>query len=153
MYITICKIDHQSRLDTWNRALNRCTRTTQRNGMVRDVRGVLGWQTHVHPWLIHVNVWQNPPQYCKVINLQLTLKINFYNAQEVDDCCMTFHMWCWTSKGKFKGKQFLQPIYSDFRRQMGKTGGWWKLVQYRPYLNSMNIPPLIKRPLPIQRGK
>jgi len=27
---------------------------------------------HVHPWLIHVNVWQKPPQYCKVINLQLT---------------------------------------------------------------------------------
>ena len=27
--------------------------------------------THVHPWLIHVNVWQKPPQYCKVISLQL----------------------------------------------------------------------------------
>ena len=27
--------------------------------------------THVHPWLIHVNVWQNPPQYGKVIILQL----------------------------------------------------------------------------------
>ena len=24
-----------------------------------------GWGTHVHPWLIHVNVWQNPLQYCK----------------------------------------------------------------------------------------
>ena len=24
-----------------------------------------------HPWLIHVNVWQKPPQYCKVISLQL----------------------------------------------------------------------------------
>ena len=30
-----------------------------------------GWGTHVHPWLIHVNVWQNPLQYCKVISLQL----------------------------------------------------------------------------------
>ena len=20
-----------------------------------------GWGTHVHPWLIHVNVWQKPP--------------------------------------------------------------------------------------------
>ena len=29
------------------------------------------WGTHVHPWLIHLNVWQKPPQYCKVINLQL----------------------------------------------------------------------------------
>ena len=25
------------------------------------------WGTHVHPWLIHVNVWQKPPQYCKVL--------------------------------------------------------------------------------------
>ena len=27
--------------------------------------------THIHPWLIHVNVWQKPLQYCKVISLQL----------------------------------------------------------------------------------
>ena len=20
--------------------------------------------THAHPWVIHVNVWQKPPQYC-----------------------------------------------------------------------------------------
>ena len=33
------------------------------------------WGTHVHPWLIHVNVWQTPLQYCKVISLQL-IKIN-----------------------------------------------------------------------------
>ena len=62
-------------------------------------------------------------------------------------------MWCWTSKGTFKAEQLLQPMSNDFRRQMGKTGGWWKLVQYRPRLNSMNIAPLIKRPPPIQRGK
>ena len=37
--------------------------------------GRSGWGTHVNPWLIHVNVWQNPLQYCKVISLQLT-KIN-----------------------------------------------------------------------------
>ena len=34
--------------------------------------GGSGWETHVHPWLmIHVNVWQKPLQYCKVISLQL----------------------------------------------------------------------------------
>ena len=37
--------------------------------------GKLGWGTHVNPWLIHVNVWQKPLQYCKVISLQL-IKIN-----------------------------------------------------------------------------
>ena len=30
---------------------------------------------NVNPWLIHVNVWQKPLQYCKVIILQL-IKIN-----------------------------------------------------------------------------
>ena len=36
--------------------------------------GGSGWGTHVHPWRIHKNVWQKPPQYCKVISLQLKLK-------------------------------------------------------------------------------
>ena len=31
-----------------------------------------------NPWLIHVNVWQKPLQYCKVISLQL-IKINGKN--------------------------------------------------------------------------
>ena len=31
--------------------------------------GVQDVGTHVHPWLIHVDVWQTP-QYCKVISLQ-----------------------------------------------------------------------------------
>ena len=48
-----------------------CTGTTQRDGMGREVGGGSGWGTHVHPWLIHVNVWQKPLQYCKVISLQL----------------------------------------------------------------------------------
>ena len=34
-------------------------------------RGVEDGETHVHPWLSHVNVWPKPPQYCKVISLQL----------------------------------------------------------------------------------
>ena len=40
----------------------------------RQERG-LGWGTHVNPWLIHVNVWQKPLQYCKVIGF-LLIKIN-----------------------------------------------------------------------------
>ena len=32
--------------------------------------------THVQPQLFHVNVWQKPPRYCKVISLQLK-QINF----------------------------------------------------------------------------
>ena len=30
--------------------------------------------THVHPWLIHVNVSQKPPHYYKVINLKFKKK-------------------------------------------------------------------------------
>ena len=33
--------------------------------------GGSGWGTHVHPWLIHVDVWQKPLQYCKLISFQL----------------------------------------------------------------------------------
>ena len=33
--------------------------------------GVQDMGKHVHPWLIYVDVWQKPPQYCKVISLQL----------------------------------------------------------------------------------
>ena len=37
--------------------------------------GGLGGGTHVNLWLIHVNVWQKPLQYCSIISLQL-IKIN-----------------------------------------------------------------------------
>ena len=36
------------------------------------------WETHVHPWLIHVVVWQKPLQYCKVIS-KVMLQFNFLN--------------------------------------------------------------------------
>ena len=37
--------------------------------------GGSGWGIHVTPWLIHVNVWQNPLKCCEVFSLQL-IKIN-----------------------------------------------------------------------------
>ena len=48
-----------------------CTGMTLRDGWGGRREGGSGWGTHVHPWLIHVNVWQKPLQYCKVISLQL----------------------------------------------------------------------------------
>ena len=60
---------HETSVRAW------CTGKTQRDGMGREAEGGSGWGTHVNPWLIHVNVWQKPLQYCKVISLQL-IKIN-----------------------------------------------------------------------------
>ena len=42
---------------------------------VKEESEKAGLKFNIHPWLIHVNVWQNPLQYCKVISLQL-IKIN-----------------------------------------------------------------------------
>ena len=69
----------------WNRspAQAGCMRQVLGPGALGRPRGIewrgrweggSGWQTHVNPWLIHVNVWQKPVQYCKVISLQLIKK-------------------------------------------------------------------------------
>ena len=47
-------------------------------------RGGLGWGIHVNPCLNHVNVWQKPLQYCKVISLQL-IKINGKKKKEIEE--------------------------------------------------------------------
>ena len=57
-----------------------CTGMTLRDGVGKEVERGSGWGTHVHPWLIHVNVWQKPLQYCKVISLQLN-KLILKNCQ------------------------------------------------------------------------
>ena len=43
-----------------------------------------GWGTHVNPGLIHVNVWQKPLHYGKVISFQLIKvkeKLHIYNTK------------------------------------------------------------------------
>ena len=32
-------------------------------------RAIQDGETHVHLWVIHVDLWQKPPQYCKEIIL------------------------------------------------------------------------------------
>ena len=68
----------------WSPAQVGCMRQVLRAGALGRRRGMgwggrreggSGWGTHVNPWLIHVNVWQKPLQYYKVISLQL-IKIN-----------------------------------------------------------------------------
>ena len=73
----------------WNRSPAQvgCMRQVLRAGALGRPRGmgwgwrwegVSGWGPHVNPWLIHINVWQKPLQYCKVIGPQL-IKINETN--------------------------------------------------------------------------
>ena len=77
----------------WNRSPVEvgCMRLVLGAGALGWPRG-MGWRgrwerdsgrgTHVNPWLSHVNVWQKPLQYCKLISLQLIKIIggkNFLN--------------------------------------------------------------------------
>ena len=70
----------------WNRspAQAGCMRQVLGPGALGRPRGIgwrgrweggSGWGMHVTPWLIHVNVWQNPLPCCEVISLRL-IKIN-----------------------------------------------------------------------------
>ena len=69
----------------WNRSPAQvgCMRQALGPGALGRPRGIgrrgrweggSGWGIHVTPWLILVNVWQKPLQYCKVISLQLIKK-------------------------------------------------------------------------------
>ena len=47
--------------------------TTQKAGMGRKAGGMFKREgTNVYLWLIHVDVWQKPTQFCKAIILQFT---------------------------------------------------------------------------------
>ena len=70
----------------WNRSPAQvgCVRQVLGPGALGRPRGIRwrgrweggsGWGIYINPWLIHVNVWQKPLQYCKVISHQL-IKIN-----------------------------------------------------------------------------
>ena len=70
-----------------------CTGMTQRDGMERKVGGGSGWGTHVNPWLIHVNVWQKPLQYCKGISLQLIKIIGGKKNTSSQQMCIHDQLW------------------------------------------------------------
>ena len=86
----------------WNRSPAQvgCMRQMLRAGALGRPRG-MGWGgrweagsgcgTHVNPWLIHVNVWQKPLQYCRVISLQL-IKINRKKKRYFSEAIYSFNL-------------------------------------------------------------
>ena len=74
MYTIKCETDRQFRLDAWDKCSGLVHWDDPEGWMGRQVGGGLRMGNTckcVESWLIHVNVWQKPLQYCKVISLQL----------------------------------------------------------------------------------
>ena len=76
IYTTICKIDSLWEFDVWLRELN--------PGLCNNLEGWEGvgggsWEKgseegiDIYLWVIHVDVWQKPTQYCEEIILQLKI--------------------------------------------------------------------------------
>ena len=81
--------------------------------------GGSGWGIHVKPWLIQVNVWQKPLQYCKVISLQL-IKINEKKKMMLLKCCIQYvSKFGKLSSGHRTGKG--QFSFQSQRRAMSKN--------------------------------
>ena len=110
-YTIKCETDCQPRLDAWDKCPGWCTGKTQRDGMERESGEGIGMGTHVNPWLIHVNVWQKPLQYCKVISFQL-IKINGKKLA----CIWKREIYKW----------FSEVTKSMFKDDRGIGREWWK---------------------------
>ena len=78
----------------WNRSAAQvgCMRQVLGPGALGRPRGIgrrgrwdrgSGWGIHVKPWLILVNVWQKPLQYCEVISLQLIKKLTQWVVKDL----------------------------------------------------------------------
>ena len=98
--------------------------------------GGSGWGTHVHPWLIHVNVWQKPPQYCKVTSLQLKKKKKDLGKRARSEVlrsnlgkflnliCNTHSLFCYQSPGTYN-----MSIFSHFVQLKLKQNYWKHLLE------------------------
>ena len=101
MYISICKIDSQWEFPVW------CSELTP--GTLWQPRGVGGRfkreGTYIYLWLIPIDIWQKPTQYCKAIIFQLKqIKKNKLYIQRVQSKDRKDIYWkvIWTLKKFFK---------------------------------------------------
>ena len=86
--------------------------TTWRDMVRREVEEGFGkGGTHVYPWLIHVDVWQKPSQYCNYPPIKIN-KI-FFLKMAVGACREIIH-------SVLKGAHFLQfSTFLHFSLQIG----------------------------------
>ena len=122
MYITVCEIDRQSRFYAWDRALRTgALGWPWGTGWGGRWEGGSGWGTHVHQWLIHVNVWQKPPQYCKVISLQLKKKKKNPSTNSGDPCSIP-------GAGRSPGEGHGNPLQNSCLGNLMDRGAWQATV-------------------------
>ena len=85
MYITVCKKQVTSVSSVHHAGHSKCLlwdspKGSGGEGGGRGVQERWGGGIHACLWAIHVDVWQKPSQYCKVIILQLNLKIKYLRS-------------------------------------------------------------------------
>ena len=103
--------------------------------------GGSGWGTREHPWLIHVKVWQKPPQYCQVISLQLKFLKKWEHAHTNKGRFVytLFSSFCCYSLGPTLGVDFSSPltaalgkvvavVCSSVGRRKWHGGAWWAAI-------------------------
>ena len=100
----------------------------------------MGWEVgrrleregkNVYLWLIHVDVWQKPTQYCKAIFLQLKINAflkklmqNLGEFQYIKPWCLMEHALCVRPGAKYFWKIFI------YLAALGLNGCMWDLVPW-----------------------
>ena len=85
----------------------------------KQKRAWLAKKIYVNPWLIHLNVWQKPLQYCKVVSLQL-IKINEKKSRKKKKLWLGWSPAVGRSKGRGMNKHprdehYLQVLFLSIR--------------------------------------
>ena len=87
--------------------------------------GGSGWGIDVTPWLIHVNVWQNPLQCCEVISHQL-IKIN--EKKKKESACNSGDPGSLPGSGGSLTKGNGNPLQPSCLENSIDRGAWWARV-------------------------